>query len=83
VGASGAPGVSAGSGIGGSCRGVCSEVKDHVEQLSKMKECIVLLCCCAVVATLYMATIRVCLHDVSLMLVRVEGAHKGEGGALG
>jgi cytochrome b len=30
-----------------------------------------------------MATIRVYLHDVSLMLVRVEGAHGGEGGAPG
>jgi hypothetical protein len=41
------------------------------------------LFCCAVVATLYMATIRVCLHDVSLMLERVEGAYGGEGGAPG
>jgi hypothetical protein len=65
------------------CRGECSEAKYHVEQLSKIKECIVLLFCCAVVATLYMATIRVCLHDVSLMLERVEGAHGGEGGAPG
>jgi hypothetical protein len=30
-----------------------------------------------------MATIRVYLHDVSLMLVRVEVAHGGEGGAPG
>jgi hypothetical protein len=30
-----------------------------------------------------MATVRVYLHDVSLMLVRVEGAHGGEGGAPG
>jgi hypothetical protein len=30
-----------------------------------------------------MATIRVYLHEVSLMLVRVEGAHGGEGGAPG
>jgi hypothetical protein len=44
---------------------------------------VVLLCCCAVVVTLYMATIRVYLHDVSLMLVRVEGAYGGEGGAPG
>jgi hypothetical protein len=43
----------------------------------------VVLCCCPVVVTLYMATIRVYLHEVSLMLVRVEGAHGGEGGALG
>jgi hypothetical protein len=31
------------------CRGGCSEAKDHVEQLSKIKECIlvfVLLWCC-------------------------------------
>jgi hypothetical protein len=49
----------------------------------KYEVCIVvyLFCCCAVVATLYMATIRVCLHDVSLMQVKVEGAHGGEGGA--
>jgi hypothetical protein len=46
-------------------------------------KCIVLLFCCAVVVALYMATIRVYLHDVSLMLVRVEGAHGGEGGASG
>jgi hypothetical protein len=45
--------------------------------------CSVLFCCCAVVVTLYMATIRVYLHDVSLMLVRVEGAHRGVGGAPG
>jgi hypothetical protein len=38
---------------------------------------------CSVVVALYMATIRVYLHDVSLMLVRVEGAHGGEGGAPG
>jgi hypothetical protein len=43
----------------------------------------VVLCCCPVVLTLYMATIGVYLHDVFLMLVRVEGAHGGEGGALG
>jgi hypothetical protein len=30
-----------------------------------------------------MATIGVYLHDVSLMQVRVEGADKCEGGALG
>ena len=46
-------------------------------------KCIVLLCCCAVVATFCMAIIRVYLHDVSLMLVTVEGAHGGEGGAPG
>jgi hypothetical protein len=45
-------------------------------------KCIVLFFCCAVVVALYMATIRVCLHDVSLMLVKVEGAYGGEGGAL-
>jgi hypothetical protein len=45
----------------------------------------VFLClfCCGVVVAIYMATIRVYLHDVSLMLVKVEGAHGGEGGALG
>jgi hypothetical protein len=36
-----------------------------------------------VVVAICMATIRVYLHDVSLMLVRVEGAHGGEGGAPG
>jgi hypothetical protein len=46
-------------------------------------KCILLLFCCAVVAALYMATIRVCLHDVYLMLERVESAHGGEGGAPG
>ena len=46
-------------------------------------KCISLLCCCAVVVPLYMAIIRVYLHGVSLMLVRVEGAHGGEGGAPG
>jgi hypothetical protein len=45
-------------------------------------KCIVFLLCSVVVA-IYMATIRVYLHDVSLMLVRVEGAHRGEGGAPG
>jgi hypothetical protein len=35
------------------------------------------------VVTLYMATIRVYLHDVFLMLVRVEGDRGGEGGAIG
>jgi hypothetical protein len=35
------------------------------------------------VVAIYMATIRVYLHDVSLMLVKVEGPHGGEGGALG
>jgi hypothetical protein len=43
--------------------------------------CIVLFFCCAVVVALYMTTIRVYLHDVSLMLVKVEGAHGGEVGA--
>jgi hypothetical protein len=46
-------------------------------------KCIVLFFCCAVVVALYMATIRVYLHDVFLMLVKVEGAHGGEGGAPG
>jgi ankyrin repeat protein len=32
----------------------------------------------AVVATFYMATIRVCLHDVSLMYLCVESAHRVE-----
>jgi hypothetical protein len=39
--------------------------------------------CCAVVVTLYRATVRVYLHDVSLMLIKVEGAYGGEGGAPG
>jgi hypothetical protein len=46
-------------------------------------KCIVVLFCCAVVVALYIATIRVYLHNVSLMLVKVEGAYRGEGGALG
>jgi hypothetical protein len=37
----------------------------------------------SVVVALYMATVRVYLHDVSLMLVGEEGAHGGEGGAPG
>jgi hypothetical protein len=48
-----------------------------------MKYIVVVLFCCVVVVALYMATIRVYLHDVSLMLVRVEGAHGGEGGTPG
>jgi hypothetical protein len=46
-------------------------------------KCIVLLFYCAVVVALYIATIRVYLHNVSLMLVRVEGAYRGKEGALG
>jgi hypothetical protein len=38
---------------------------------------------CSVVVVLYMATVRVYLHDVPLMLVGEEGAHGGEGGAPG
>jgi hypothetical protein len=48
---------------------------------SKVWRVLLLLCCCPVVVTLYMATITVYLHDVSLMLVRVEGAHGGQGRA--
>jgi hypothetical protein len=66
-----------------SCRGECSEAKDHVEQLSNVKECIVLFCCSAVVATFCRAATRVCLHDVSLMYLCVESAHGVEGGAAG
>jgi hypothetical protein len=47
------------------CCGECSEAKDHVEQLSKSKECMVLCC----VATTLVATALVCLHDVSLMYI--------------
>jgi hypothetical protein len=43
---------------------------------------VVLLCYYAIVVTLYIAVIRVYLHNVSLMLVRVEGAYRGKGGAL-
>jgi hypothetical protein len=46
-------------------------------------KCIILLCCSAVVTTFYRVTDRVYLHDVFMMLVRVEGAHEGEGGAPG
>jgi hypothetical protein len=82
----------------GSCRGapsdkdiegsvavyVCSgqRVIAQGSELKSMK-CIVLFCCSAVVATFCRAATRVCLHDVFLMLVRVEGAHRGEGGAPG
>jgi hypothetical protein len=45
-----------------------------------MKECIVLLCCSAVVATFCRAATRVCLHDVSLMYLCVESAYGVEGG---
>jgi hypothetical protein len=34
-----------------------------------------------VVVTLCRVTDKVCFHDISLILVRVEGAHGGEGGA--
>jgi hypothetical protein len=34
--------------IESSCGGECSEAKDHVEQLSNIKECIVVLSCCVV-----------------------------------
>jgi hypothetical protein len=48
-----------------------------------LKSVFLYLFCCGVVVAIYIATIRVYLHDVSLMLVKVEGAHGGEGGALG
>jgi hypothetical protein len=66
------------------CRGECSEARDQVEQLSIMIS--VLLCCVlssVVVAISLVAIDIICLHDVFLMLVRVEGAHGGEGGAPG
>jgi hypothetical protein len=44
------------------CCGECSEVKDHVEQLSMMKS---VLLSCLVIALV--TTALVCLHDVSLM----------------
>jgi hypothetical protein len=50
------------------CCGVCSEAKDHVEQLSKIKS--VLSCLfCVLLSWLssIVATDIVCLHDVSLM----------------
>jgi hypothetical protein len=37
----------------------------------------------SVVVALYIATIRVYLHNVPLMLVRVEGAYRGKREALG
>jgi hypothetical protein len=61
--------------------GECSEA--NIMWSSSAKVNCVLLFCSVVVIAIYMATIRVYLHDVSLMLVRVEGAHGGEGGALG
>jgi hypothetical protein len=42
--------------------------------------CSVLLCCCG---RLIYGHNQVYLHDVSLMLVKVEGAHGGEGGEPG
>jgi hypothetical protein len=76
------------------CRGVCSEV--NIKWSSSAKILSVLFCCRSIVVLvlyvlllscrghlIYMATIRIYLHDVFLMLVRVEGAHGGEGGALG
>jgi hypothetical protein len=48
--------------------------KTYMEQLSRSKECIVAsILCCAVVATFWMVTSRVCLHDVCLMRRRGEG----------
>jgi hypothetical protein len=43
-------------------------------------------CICSGVLLLwppFVGSDKVCSHDLSLMLVRVEGAHGGEGGALG
>ena len=42
-----------------------------------------MLCCYTVVVTLYIATIRVYLHNVSLILVRVEGTYRGKEEVLG
>jgi hypothetical protein len=47
-----------------------------------LKSVFLYLFCYSVVVAIYIATIRVYLHNVSLMLVRVEGAYRGEGGAL-
>jgi hypothetical protein len=64
------------------CCWVCSEAKDHVEQLSRDKECIVvsILLLCPVSL---LATDMACLHDVSLIYTCVESAHGVEGGAPG
>jgi hypothetical protein len=62
---------------------ICSSQRVNAQgSESKSMKCIVVFCY-AVVATFCMAAIRVYLDDVSLMLVRVEGAHRGEGGAPG
>jgi hypothetical protein len=58
-------------------------MREAVNQKYEVYCSVVVLLCSAVVATLYMAATRVCLHDVSLMLVMEEGAHGVEGGALG
>ena len=70
--------------------GVCIEAKDHVEQLSKDNECIVLMFCCrvllscsVVVAIFFVATDMICLHDVSLIYTCMESTHGVEGGAPG
>jgi hypothetical protein len=44
-------------------------MREAVNQKHEVYCCVVL---CSVVVALYIATIRVYLHDVSLMLVRVE-----------
>jgi hypothetical protein len=60
------------------CCGECSEVKDHVEQLSMMKS---VLLSCLVIALV--TTALVCLHDVSLMYACCGKCLWIEGGALG
>jgi hypothetical protein len=44
----------------GVCYGECSEAKDHVEQLSNVKECIVLL------SVVVLCSYQTCSHSSSL-----------------
>jgi hypothetical protein len=64
---------------------VKGSMRKAVNQKYKVYCCcaVVLLCCCAVVVTLYIATIMVYLQNVSLMLVRLEGAYRGDSGEGG
>jgi hypothetical protein len=62
------------------CCGVCSEAKDHVEQLSKIKSVLLCLFCVPLPwLSSLVATDVVCLHDVSLMYTCVESTHDVEG----
>jgi hypothetical protein len=58
---------------------VCSEAKDHIEQLSKDKECIVVRSVVCVVAIFCIAATRVCLHDVSMVLMRSRRCSSSRG----